>query len=166
MAPPVARKVGVLKFLDKPVDFGKKIKQTFVFGSNKTWRGVVAGIISGVLIIYLQLWLYKFSSIQEIAIFNYHEINILYFGLLISSSAILGDLSFAFIKRRLGLKPGAKFLPFDQTNYVISSAILLTLLSGIDIDIMVWIVLLFSTFLLHIIVNRIGYSLNINKAKW
>jgi CDP-2,3-bis-(O-geranylgeranyl)-sn-glycerol synthase len=83
-----------------------------------------------------------------------------------AGGTMLGDLGFAFIKRRLNISPGAKFIPFDQTNYVISNAILLTLLFEVDIGIMVWITLFLLTFFLHAIVNRIGYSLKINRAKW
>jgi CDP-2,3-bis-(O-geranylgeranyl)-sn-glycerol synthase len=166
MTPPIFMKLDKLKSLAKPVDFGKEFMGKPIFGSHKTWRGIITGIMVGTLLALLQGFLYQFSFFQSISFFDYQKINILYFGFLMALSTMIGDLTFAFIKRRLNLKPGAKFIPFDQTNYVLANAVLLTLFSGIDIDIMVWIVLFFFSFFLHVIVNRIGYHLKINRAKW
>jgi len=166
MTPPLAKKANILNFLNKPIDFNKKFNNEPVLGTHKTWRGAISGIIVGILIVYIQKFLYKFVWIQEISFFNYKEINILFLGLLLSGSAVFGDLLFAFVKRRLKLKPGTKFLPFDQTNYVIGAYIFFSLTSFLKIDNLVWIILLISTFFLHIIVNRIGYYLRLHKAKW
>jgi len=62
------------------------------------------------------------------------------------------------------MEPGARFLPWDQTNYVIGAWLFLT--PFLKIGIMVWITLFILTFLLHIIVNRIGYYLKLHCAKW
>ncbi len=164
MTPPLAKKIGVLKSLDKPVDFNKTLNGKPILGSHKTWRGVVSGMIMGVSLVYFQAWLYQFPQIQGYCILNYEKINILLFALLLSGGAIFGDLTSAFFKRRLALKPGAKFLPFDQTNYVIGSAIFLTCF--LEIDILVWTTLFVLTFFLHIIFNRIGFHLKLHKAKW
>jgi len=166
MTPPLANKANVLNILNKPVDFNKRFNNEPVLGSHKTWRGAILGIIVGVSITYIQKFLYKFVWIQEISFLNYKEINVLLLGLLLSGSAIFGDLLSAFIKRRLKLKPGTKFLPFDQTNYVIGAYIFFSLTSFLKVDNLVWITLLISTFFLHIIVNRIGYYLRLHKAKW
>jgi len=164
MAPPLFRRADIFNFLDKPVDFEKKFLGQPIFGKNKCWRGVIFGIIVGILVVGFQLWLYRFPFFKKISLFDYSEINILAFGSLISAGAVFGDLLFAFIKRRLKMEPGARFLPFDQTNYVIGSALLLT--PFLKIDILVWITLFILTFLLHIIVNRIGYHLRLSRARW
>ena len=169
MIPPLATKIlatkmGFFGFLDKEVDFGKKFQGQPVFGSHKSWRGVIFGIILGISVAGFQFWLYRFPSIRNISLLDYHEINILVFGFLISAGAIFGDLLSAFVKRRLKLAPGTKFLPFDQTNYVIGAALFLT--PVFKIDILVWINLFVLTFLLHIIFNRLGYLLKIHRAKW
>ncbi len=166
MTPPLVKKANVSNFLNKPIDFNKKFNNEPVLGAHKTWRGAISGIIIGILIVYIQKFLYKFAWIQEISFFNYKEINILLLGLLLCGGAVFGDLLFAFVKRRLKLKPGTKFLPFDQTNYVIGAYIFFSLTSFLKIDNLVWIILLILTFFLHIIVNRIGYYLRLHKAKW
>lgn len=166
MTPPVAKKMGIFKFLDKPVDFNKKLKGKPVLGSHKTWMGVVLGIAVGILISYFQSWLYKFPLIEEISFLNYKKENVLLLGFLLSGGAVFGDLCFAFLKRRLQLKPGAKFLPFDQTNYVIGTALFFLLTGFFEIDILVWPTLFILSFFLHIIINRIGYNLKVHQSKW
>jgi CDP-2,3-bis-(O-geranylgeranyl)-sn-glycerol synthase len=164
MTPPLARKANLFNFLDKEIDFGKKFLGQPILGSHKSWRGALLGIVIGLLAALIQGYLYQFPVIQRISLIDYGQINIFIFGLLISTGAVLGDLIFAFIKRRLKMKPGARFIPFDQTNYVIGSAIFLTVI--FKIGIIVWITVFILTFLLHIIANRIGYHLKLNRAKW
>lgn len=166
MTPPLAKKAGIFKFLDRPVDFNKKSDGEPILGSHKTWRGVVLGITVGILTTYLQSWFYQFPLIQKISFFNYKKENMLVLGFLISGGAVFGDLIFAFLKRRLRLKPGARFLPFDQINYVIGAAIFILLTPFFEIDILVWPTLFIITFFLHIIVNRLGYYLKFHQAKW
>ena len=166
MTPPLMKKAGLFNFLDKPVDFGKKFFGKPILGSHKTWRGVICGIFVGFLITLFQKYLYQFPTFQEISILDYNQINIFFLGLIIPSGAIFGDLLFSFIKRRISLKPGAKFLPFDQTNYVIGVAFFTFLFSKFNIKIEVWLTLFILTFFLHIIFNRIGYLLHLHNAKW
>lgn len=164
MIPPLIRRSSVFKFLDREVDFGKKILSQPILGSHKRWRGVIFGILTGMLAALIQKWLFQFMAVREISLIDYQKINILLFGFLISAGAVFGDLLFAFIKRRLEMEPGTRFMPFDQTNYIIGAALFLT--PFFKIDILVWLILFILTFLLHIIFNRLGYYLNIHQARW
>lgn len=164
MTPPLMKRAGLFRFFDRPVDFNKKLFGEPILGSHKTWRGIIFGLIVGMLITFLQFWLYRFSQIRTISFLDYSKINILVFGFLISSGAVFGDLLFSFLKRRLRMKPGARFLPFDQTDYVIGAYLFLT--PYFKIDILIWITLFILTFFLHIIFNRLGYYLKLHKAKW
>jgi CDP-2,3-bis-(O-geranylgeranyl)-sn-glycerol synthase len=166
MTPPLAKKAGILKSLAKPIDSNRTFRGKPILGSHKTWRGAVCGIIVAILVSFLQSWLYRFPLIQDISLMNYQKINVLLFGFLISSGAILGDLVSAFFKRRLALKPGAKFIPLDQINYVIGDFVLFSLTPFFKIKISIWIALFFLTFFLHIIINRLGYNLKLHSAKW
>jgi len=96
----------------------------------------------------LQWWLYKFSWAQELSLLDYKSVNLWAFALLLSGGVVVGDLAAAFIKRRLGLIPGASFMPWDQTNYVIGSFILLEPYIGkyLHGDLYVWITLFIVTF--------------------
>ena len=164
MTPPLAKKAGVLKFLDKPVDFNISFRGARVLGSHKTWRGVFSGLIVGLLTLYVQVWLYRFPLIQELTFFDYQKTNILHFGFLLCGGAIFGDLLFAFVKRRLKLAPGTKFIPFDQINYVLGAALFLT--PFYRINTLVWLTLLPLSFVLHVASNRIGFYLKLHEAKW
>lgn len=164
MIPPLVRRVKFFDFLDKPIDFDKKFLGKPFLGTHKTWRGAVCGIILGMIVVWVQVWLYRFPSIQKISFIDYYRSDIWLFSLLISAGAVFGDLLFAFIKRRINMEPGAMFMPFDQTNYVVGAAIFLTPLLGFNI--MVWTTLFVATFLLHVVFNRIGYLSGLHPNKW
>lgn len=167
MTPSLLASIGAFNFLAKPVDFGKKFLGKPILGSHKTWRGVIFGPMVGVFTVFLQKWFFERSTfVREISLFNYQEINILPFALSLTFGAILGDLFFAAIKRRLGLEPGARFLPFDQINYVIGAFFFVLLFSGVNIPFKVWITLLFLTFFLHITATQIGFLLGLSKSRW
>jgi len=167
MTPSLSAKVGIFKCLAKPVDGGKEFKNGPLFGSHKTWRGIILGPAVGTLVVFFQAWLFSKSSfIREISFFDYQKINLLFFAFLITLGAICGDLFFAFIKRRLRLEPGARFFPFDQINYVIGASLFLTPMTEINIDIKAWITLLLLTPLLHIIATQLGFILGLSRSKW
>jgi len=164
MAAPLVRNIPAFAFLDVPVDFGRKIRNIRIFGGHKTWRGVAAAMIIGIVFALAQKWLYQYSWAMEFSIINYKTINIWLFAVLMALGAVLGDLAAAFVKRRLRLEPGAPFVPWDQTNYVIGGFALLE--SYLKLDLNVWITLFFLTFFLHLLINRLGYDLGLHKAKW
>jgi len=65
MAPIFAQRAGILKFLSKPVDGGRKINGEPVFGENKTWRGFAVGIIVAIFMIWIQYFLYKIPFFEN-----------------------------------------------------------------------------------------------------
>ena len=164
--PPLANTFNILNGLNKPIDGGKQINGMAILGSHKTWRGLVSEIVICTLLVQLMFFLhtyYNFSFYQTIG-FNYQAINSWLFGILMSMGIVFGDISFAFLKRRLRLRPGVAFVPFDQTNYVIGAFIFLQPLVRLSLEF--WATLFILTFLLHILSNRIGYNLGLHKAKW
>jgi CDP-2,3-bis-(O-geranylgeranyl)-sn-glycerol synthase len=79
-----------------PVDFGLMLADKKpCFGANKTWRG----LLSSMLVTTLLTKLLGFDYL---------------IGLQVASLAMAGDLFSSFIKRRLGQKPGTRFLFLDQ----------------------------------------------------
>lgn len=162
MTPPLAKKANIFNFLAKPIDGNRKFRGKPLFGAHKTWRGAILAIIVGILTSLLQKLLYRYSFFKKISFLDYSQINIFLFGFLISCGEVFGDLFFAFIKRRLNLPPGAPFIPFDQTNYVLGSAIFLI---PFHIPFSVWVFLFFATFFLHLAVKYLGYLLKIETKK-
>ena len=164
--PPLANTFNILNGLNKPVDGGRQINGMPILGSHKTWRGVVCEIFACTLFTVLFIWLnnyYNWNIYSHIGL-DINSINGWLFGLLLSIGIVFGDIFFAFVKRRLRLRPGVAFIPFDQTNYVIGSFIFVQPL--INLPIKFWLTLFLLTFFIHILSNRVGYNLGLHKAKW
>jgi len=165
MAPTFAKKTGILEFLDKPIDFWKNFRGKPIFGPHKTWRGIISGIVSGILISYFQKFLFQFSFFQKISFLNYQKINVFLLGFLLSFGALFGDLISSFFKRRKGILPGKPWIPFDQISFVIGSFLIVNIFSDFRIPISAWLLILVLSFFLHIIGNRIGFWLKISDGK-
>lgn len=164
MAPVFAQKLGILKFLDKPVDGGKTIGGRRIFGDHKTWRGFFVGVVLAVAISWLQYFLYQFSAFQKISLINYPETHWWLLGFLLGFGALFGDLIKSFFKRRVSIAPGAPWIPFDQLDFVIGA-----LVFAAPVYFPVWsavaVILIFSP-ILHIATNNIGYLLRIKNTRW
>ncbi len=159
MAPVIVKKINLFVI---PIDFNKTINNKPVLGRNKTFRGIIFGVIFAVIVAYLQSLLYNKEFFGDISFFNYQ--NWLLFGFLIGFGALIGDLVKSVFKRRLGIKPGEKFVPFDQTDFVIGA--LIFIMPILDLTLEIFLTSLFLSFILHIIVNHIAYYLKIRNEKW
>jgi CDP-2,3-bis-(O-geranylgeranyl)-sn-glycerol synthase len=168
MTPPLVRNAKIFDFLAVPVDFGGSWRGKRIFGDHKTWRGVAGAIIVGMGVALLQWWLYKFNWAVELSLLDYKSVNLWTFSLLFAGGAVAGDLVAAFIKRRMALAPGASFIPWDQTNYVIGSFVFLGRYVGryLTGDLLVWGTVFVMTFFIHLLFNRFGYDVGLHKAKW
>jgi CDP-2,3-bis-(O-geranylgeranyl)-sn-glycerol synthase len=164
MTPPIAKRLNILNSLSFPLDLNKKFLGKPILGSHKTFRGAILSFLVGFFFAFFQFFLYRVDFFKEISLIDYSKINPFLFSFLFAFGSVFGDLFFAFVKRRLNLKPGAPFLPFDQTNYVFGSFLFLQ--PYLKLDLKVWLSLFILTFFLHIIFNRLGYILKIHGAKW
>jgi len=163
--PIVFDKLGLLKFLDVPVDFRRKLWGEFIFGTHKTWRGIVAGIFGGLLAAFLQILLYKFfPQSHSIFLFSYNSWSVLWWGFLVGLGALLGDLVKSFFKRRLHVPSGAPFFPFDQLDLLVGG---IALGSLFYIPPWQYILILFVlTPLFHFLSNVGFYFLGLKKVWW
>src|SRR3989304_6726931 len=90
-----------------PMDFGKNfVDGRRVFGQNKTFRGFFFGLIIGV-----------FVGLVEYAVFGYP----LLFSFLSPLGALFGDLTGAFLKRRLDIAPGGLLPVVAQVDFVVGA---------------------------------------------
>ena len=159
MAPLLARKV---RFLDIPVDFNKKWRGNPILGSHKTWRGIFFGIIAGVITAYIQFKLRNYLFFASISLLDYS--NWAAIGFLLGFGALFGDLVKSFFKRRIGVKPGARFIPWDQIDYTIGALLFISVIFVPSWQMIA--ALLITNFILHVAANHIGYYLGINDVKW
>ncbi|MCJ7714135.1 CDP-2,3-bis-(O-geranylgeranyl)-sn-glycerol synthase [Candidatus Bathyarchaeota archaeon] len=132
------------------MDFGKNFYDgKRVFGSNKTFRGFFFGLTIGILVGFVELFLFDFP---------------LLFVLLPPLGALLGDLTGAFIKRRLGISPGHLLPIVDQIDFVIGA-----LFFSIPLSIIYWelaVAVILITPPIHLLTNLIAYTLGLKKHPW
>ncbi len=151
MSPVLFKKVPILAY---PIDCGVTFCGKRVLGTNKTWRGLLAGIIMATLFVYLQKWL---------NIVDYSEINPLILGPLLGAGALVGDAVESFFKRQRGIKPGHSWIPFDQTDWIIGAVIFAEIYIKIGLtDALIVIVI---AGLLHPLANIISFALKLQKVK-
>lgn len=170
MAPPIAKRLGILKILNKPVDNNKKFRNKPIFGKNKTYRGFVTGIFAAIIGIVIQKFLFNANSdiFRTLSIgIDYNNITtILILGILMGFGALMGDLIESFFKRQMDIKPGFRFIPWDQIDHTIGAYIFIFPVAYTFLSWQLFISSLIVGFLLHIIVNHISYYIGVRKEKW
>ena len=149
------------KFLAYPVDFNKKLFGSRLFGSHKTFRGFIFGILAGIIIVILQSYLYRYNFFQNISLLDYTRVNIFIFGFLIGFGVLFGDLIGSFIKRRFNFKSGESFYVLDQINSGIGLAVFIVPFYFKSWNLAFWIIIIW--FIGHFIIKYVGYLFNIDK---
>lgn len=94
-----------------------------LLGKSKTWGGLLGGTFAGWL---LTVVLYRYAPLSGVLEALPTALNRLEQHALIISialGALLGDLGESYVKRRIGLESGAKFVPWDQLDLLIGATI-------------------------------------------
>lgn len=117
--------------LSRPVDNGIKFRGRPLFGSNKTWRGILIYII-GSIIICCALWLgINRGFVWVHSIFGNNPFVL---GSIFGISYSMGELVNSFVKRRLRIRPGKStgFIQhvFDTIDGILFTIITLSILYG------------------------------------
>jgi len=81
--------------LARPIDGGLRFAEQPLFGPSKTWRGLLTAVLVATLS-------------APILGFDWH------IGAIVGALAMLGDLLSSFVKRRLGLRSGARAIGLDH----------------------------------------------------
>ncbi|MBI5066012.1 CDP-archaeol synthase [Candidatus Woesearchaeota archaeon] len=149
--------LGKLNFFTTPMDFGITWNKKRLFGDHKTWKGLIGGILSAIIVVFIQS---KFNTGLEL----YNHSQPLLFGFLLGFGALIGDAVKSFLKRRINIKSGQPWIPFDQIDYSVGALLFVSPLYFIG-----WlngVIVVFFSFLLHVLANHLGYYLGIRKLKW
>ena len=163
----------------KPIDRGKTMKDgRRILGDGKTWRGLFAGILLGGTIGLIEILLlsrgFHFFGIS-LPGYSLENAGTLDIGAIIAIlslaiGALLGDMGFSFLKRRLGLQRGQSLPLADQYDFLIGAFLLTALTSygwlTATFDWMTLIVVIIMTPILHLGTNIIGYWLGIKNEPW
>lgn len=152
MAPIVAAKIPLLKGWSTPLDFGRVWRGNRITGDNKTWRGLIIGVLVGSMVAYL----------QSLTPWWHIEGNPFLLGALLGFGALLGDAIESCVKRQKGIASGEKWVPWDQLDYIIGG-----ILCSMFVVVLPWSVYFFTIVfysLLHPLSSKLGFMLGI-KAK-
>lgn len=156
------------------IDFGKTWKGKRIFGDGKSWRGFFGGVAAGMILGLLMIGLACLCNDKENCWgFGGFWDNI---GILacMCFGSLLGDLTGAFIKRRLGMERGQKAPILDQYDFVAGAFIVTAIFYPNFVyatyfegwHILAFILILLLTFAIHRGVNIIGYKLGVKKEPW
>lgn len=149
---------GALKLpLGKPIN-------DHLFGANKTWRGFYSGYLGALGVLFLQKYWQESGILENYRLLDYAEINLFFYAFLFGIGAITGDLIKSYFKRRLDIKPGSPWFPFDQLDLVVGALVFLVPFYQLG-----WphiLVLIIVTPLFHFLSNLAGYLLGLKKVWW
>lgn len=119
---PILR-LDLLRGLKRPIDGGLSWRGRRLLGDNKTWRGALV-MTAGPLLATVALDRFDWYR-RRLP----DDANPLVLGTLLGISTVAGELPNSFLKRQLGVAPGAQRNPvltvFDQADFVLTAALLL-----------------------------------------
>ncbi|PIZ86077.1 hypothetical protein COX94_01170 [Candidatus Nomurabacteria bacterium CG_4_10_14_0_2_um_filter_33_9] len=126
------------------------------FGKNKTWRGFLGAIVVGTLSYFILVKLNLINSVNDSSF-------VILIGFLFSFGAIGGDLIKSFLKRKISIKPGENWMPWDQIDYVLGMIILTYPIFRYDFSQIVFMLILGGT--ISALAHRIGFLTKLTTAK-
>jgi len=164
VVPVFAAKIPLIKRFDAPIDGGRSFRGKRIFGSHKTWRGMITGIIFGTLTLWLQQYLFGHAAwIRSFAsAVDYAHLPTLIMGPLFAIGALGGDAIESFFKRQYGIAPGKGWFPFDQTDYIIGGAI--ATMPFVSLSLLHYVLLLVLWLIVHVLSTVIGYFLHLKDS--
>ena len=101
----VVLRFDLVRVLRCPIDGWRTFGGRRIFGDSKTWRGIVVAIAGCVATVSAQKYLLR--PPQWLPIIAYERTDAFVFGTVMGGGAMLGELPNSFVKRRLGIEPGA-----------------------------------------------------------
>ncbi|NOS66908.1 MAG: CDP-archaeol synthase [Candidatus Peribacteraceae bacterium] len=129
-----------------------------VLGKNKTWRGVISGVIGGMLgaasLWYLG-WSWFAAQTFPVTVGT---------GALMGAGALGGDLIKSAVKRALSIPSGRPFIPWDQWDFVLGATLCTLFILPLTVPLIL--TALVVTFVLHFAVNIAAYWLGLKDVWW
>ena len=133
-----------------PIDGGKTfLDGKPIFGSHKTFRGFLSGLVVGTLVGFVQGTLFQYNVLL---------------GFTLSMGALAGDLVGSFFKRRLDLPPGATLPIADQLDFILGAFLFSLPFSPPSLIIVL--IILIITPPIHLLTNFLAYLLGVKKRLW
>jgi CDP-2,3-bis-(O-geranylgeranyl)-sn-glycerol synthase len=160
---PQSLKSGLAK-LAVPVDLDAKWRGKEIFGRHKTWRGLIVGVITGMIVAGIQAFLFfNVDFFKHNTIVDYGKVNFILMGALMGGGALTGDLVKSFIKRRLDKPSGKPWFPWDQLDWIAGAIILSSIVYVPPAGIAAVTAVLYVG--VHLCSDRIVYRMGIKKRE-
>ena len=160
-----------------PVDFGKKMRNgTRYLGDGKTWRGLAGGTLSGMVLGLIQVGIMTALDMPEWTYFPESGCILCTVVLLfmLAFGSMFGDMLGSFLKRRMGIKRGAKAPILDQYDFLIGTMILIiplewswfydNMLEGVYLVGFIGLIVLIP--FMHRAMNIIGFKMGKKDVPW
>jgi hypothetical protein len=153
----------LLPALKRPLDGGARFRGRRVFGDNKTWRGALV-VVAGVLVATLLLsgWDWWWSRLPG----GIRDAGPVAYGLLLGVGVVLGELPNSFLKRQLGVAPGAQrgllLSIYDQADFVLVVWLLLLPLWAMSVWQAAFVFAVVTA--VHLVINVVGYAIGARTA--
>jgi hypothetical protein len=150
----------------RPIDGGRIFHGRRLFGSNKTYRGVIAvGLGTAAGFGVQAIVLHQITSIRHLELIDYSPLNWFPLGFAMGVAAMLSELPNSFVKRQLGIAPGAAgigvggvlFYILDQIDMLLGVWLVLSFAVEVTLARVLWSVVFL--FLAHQIITIAGYAL-------
>jgi len=158
----VANAIPVILGGGRAIDGGRKMRDGKpIFGSHKTVRGFVAGILAGTLVGAAQNAVLLSGALQDVKFpFQFS----IWLGFMISFGALIGDLVHSFVKRRIGIAEGAPLPVADQLDFVLG-AVLFSLFVSPPPLLTIFIIFVI-TVPVHLLTNLLAHVIGVKKTPW
>jgi len=158
----VANAIPVILGGGRAIDGGRKMRDGKpFFGSHKTVRGFVAGILAGTLVGATQNAVFLSGALQDVKFpFQFS----IWLGFMISFGALIGDLVHSFVKRRIGIAEGAPLPVADQLDFVLG-AVLFSLFVSPPPLLTIFIIFVI-TVPVHLLTNLLAHVIGMKKTPW
>lgn len=150
-----------------PVDGGRTWRGARLLGDGKTWRGLAAGTLAGLL---LAVGLTAMAPAIERALGLTLPRFPLATAVALPAGAMMGDLVASFVKRRTGRARGAPFPLVDQLDFA-AGAVMLAFVAApgwafTTFTPAVLVAVAVITPALHLLTNAVGYALGLKTEPW
>ncbi len=141
----VANSVPVLARGKRPIDFGRNLWDGYrILGDGKTFEGLAAGLAAG-------------TAVGAIAGYPLQSF-------LLALGALVGDMTGAFIKRRLGMARGKPAPILDQVDFVIGALVFVYPVLQFAPERAIFLVVVTPP--IHLLANVCAYLLKLKPHPW
>ncbi len=121
-----------------PIDFGKNYRDgKRIFGDGKTWRGLILGILFGMIGGFSLSIVAKIITPTDYNFISFEKLDFTGFPIMIpiifsiSFGALFGDIVESFFKRRFSIERGKDWIPFDQVDFILGVLFLVFIVSSL-----------------------------------